>query len=85
MRFDIDLRLRDDGRPDPKPLLVPHEIKSAGVVIQDKNVMVTCALVDHLPIAVALSCRFDTPAGYPPTPKSIKHPHKQSLTCGYGV
>jgi len=29
--------------------------------MQDKNVKVTCALVDHPPIAVALSYRFDTP------------------------
>ena len=59
--FDIDLRIRDEGRPDPKPLLIPHEISSAGVVMQDKQVKVTCALVDHPPIAVALSYRFDTP------------------------
>jgi len=59
--FDIQLRKRDEGRPDPQPLLIPHEIISAGVVMQDRNVRVSCALVDHPPIAVALSYRFDTP------------------------
>lgn len=59
--YDITLRVRDEGRPDPRPLLIPHEIKSAGVVMQDENVRVTCALVDHPPVAAALSYRFDTP------------------------
>ncbi len=59
--FDIDLRIRDEGRPDPRRLLIPHEVSSPGLVMQDKNVKVTCALVDHPPIAVALSYRFDTP------------------------
>jgi ribonuclease BN (tRNA processing enzyme) len=59
--FDIALRIRDEGRPDPRSLLIPHEIKSPGLVMQDSNVKVTCALVDHPPIAVALSYRFDTP------------------------
>jgi len=59
--FDIALRMHDEGRPDPKPLLIPHEINSGGVVMQDQNVKVTCALVDHPPIKVALSYRFETP------------------------
>jgi len=60
-KFDIDLRIRDEGRPDAKSLLIPHELRSGGVVMQDGNVKVTCALVDHPPIPVALSYRFDTP------------------------
>lgn len=59
--FDVDLRIHDEGRPDPRPLLIPHEIVSAGPVMQDENVTVTCALVDHPPIKVALAYRFDTP------------------------
>lgn len=58
--FDIDIRVRDEGRQDPRPLLVPHEIVSAGIVMQDQNVKVTCALADHPPLPVALSYRFDT-------------------------
>ena len=58
--FDIDIRIRDEGRRDPRPLLVPHEIVSAGIVMQDDNVKVTCALADHPPLPVALSYRVDT-------------------------
>ena len=58
--FDIDIRVRDEGRPDPRSLLVPHEIVSAGIVMQDENVKVTCVLADHPPLPVALSYRFDT-------------------------
>jgi ribonuclease BN (tRNA processing enzyme) len=59
--FDIELRMRSEGRLDLRPLLVPHEVKSASVVMQDENVKVSCVLADHPPIAVALSYRFDTP------------------------
>ena len=58
--FDIDIRVRDEGRHDPRSLLVPHEIVSAGIVMQDENVKVTCVLADHPPLPVALSYRFDT-------------------------
>jgi ribonuclease BN (tRNA processing enzyme) len=58
--FDIDIRIRDEGRHDPRPLLIPHEIASAGTVMQDDNVKVTCVLADHPPLPVALSYRFDT-------------------------
>jgi len=57
--FDIDIRTRDESRRDPRPLLVPHEIVSAGIVMQDRNVKVTCVLADHPPLPVALSYRFD--------------------------
>lgn len=49
--------LRDESRRDPRPVLVPHEIMSAGVVMQDPNVKVTCVLADHPPLPVALSYR----------------------------
>jgi ribonuclease BN (tRNA processing enzyme) len=57
--LDIDLRTRDESRRDPRPLLVPHEIVSTGIVMQDRNVKVTCVLADHPPLPVALSYRFD--------------------------
>ncbi|MHC2332969.1 MBL fold metallo-hydrolase [Bradyrhizobium sp. USDA 4454] len=58
--FDIDIRIRDERKPDPRALLIPHEISSAGVVLQDSNVRVSCVLADHPPLPVALSYRFDT-------------------------
>jgi ribonuclease BN (tRNA processing enzyme) len=57
--FDIELRMRDEGRPDPRPMLVPHEIHSAGVVMRDENVTVTAAVVHHPPIELAFAYRFD--------------------------
>ncbi len=60
-QFDIELRMRSEGRLDLRPLLVPHEVRSAGLVMQDENVKVSCVLADHPPIEVALSYRFDTP------------------------
>jgi len=58
--FDIDIRMRDEKKPDPRKMLVPHEVTSAGVVMQDDHVKVTCVLADHPPLPVALSYRFDT-------------------------
>ena len=57
--FDIDLRIHDEGRPDPAGLLLPHEITAAGPVFKDENVTVTAALVDHPPIKTAFAYRFD--------------------------
>jgi ribonuclease BN (tRNA processing enzyme) len=58
--FDIDIRIRDEGKPDPRTMLIPHEVGAAGSVMQDDNVRVSCVLADHPPLPVALSYRFDT-------------------------
>ncbi|MET4279513.1 MULTISPECIES: hypothetical protein [unclassified Bradyrhizobium] len=42
--FDIDIRIRDEGKPDPRPMVVPHEIELAGIVMQDENVKVSLCL-----------------------------------------
>jgi len=57
--FDIDLRIHDEGRPDPARLLIAHEITGSGQVFKDENVAVTAALVDHPPIKTAFAYRFD--------------------------
>jgi ribonuclease BN (tRNA processing enzyme) len=57
--FDINLRIHDEGRPDPTPLLIPHEITGSGQVFKDDNVTVRAVLVDHPPIKVAFAYRFD--------------------------
>jgi ribonuclease BN (tRNA processing enzyme) len=58
---DIAVRTRDEGRPPLAPLLHPHEIRRAGAVMQDDRVTVTCAVVPHPLIAMALAYRFDCP------------------------
>ena len=60
---DVDIRTRiaDEGRPALADLVVPHELTEGGFVMQDENVKVTAAVVDHPPIAPALAFRFDCP------------------------
>lgn len=59
-RYDIDLRMKDEGRPPLAPLVRPHEITTAGEVFRDDRVTVTAALNDHPPIAHSFAYRFDT-------------------------
>jgi ribonuclease BN (tRNA processing enzyme) len=59
--YDIDTRIKDEGRPDLRRLVFPHEISRGGVVMEDENVRVTAALVDHPPVVPALAYRFDCP------------------------
>ena len=60
---DVDIRTRiaDEGRPALADLVFPHELTEGGFVMQDENVKVTAAVVDHPPIAPALAFRFDCP------------------------
>lgn len=59
--YDIRTRIADEGRPPLAPLIVPHELTRAGVVMRDERVTVTAALVAHPPVAPAFAYRFDTP------------------------
>ena len=58
--FDINLRIADEGRVPLAPLIQSHEITGGGIVMQDDQVKVTAALVDHPPIEQAFAYRFDT-------------------------
>lgn len=58
--FDIETRVSDEGRPPLAPLVHPHELTGGGIVLQDDNVKVTAAPVEHPPIAHAFGYRFDT-------------------------
>ncbi len=58
---DIRTRIADEGRPPLAPLIRPHELTHAGVVMQDARVKVTAALVRHPPVAPAFAYRFDCP------------------------
>jgi ribonuclease BN (tRNA processing enzyme) len=57
---DVNIRMADEGRPDPKPLLVPTEFDKPGIVYEDAKVRVTAALVNHPPIEPAFAYRFET-------------------------
>src|SRR4051812_17765143 len=58
---DIAVRMRDEGRPPLAPLIHPHEIRRAGVVMRDDLVTVTCAVVPHPLVPLAFAYRFDCP------------------------
>ena len=58
---DIRVRMRDEGRPPLAPLVHPHEISRGGAVMHDDLVTVTCAIVPHPLVPLALAYRFDCP------------------------
>jgi ribonuclease BN (tRNA processing enzyme) len=58
---DIQTRVADEGRPPLDRLIAPHEITKAGVVMQDANVKVTAAIVNHPPVTPSFAYRFDCP------------------------
>lgn len=59
-QVDIEVRVGDEGRPDPRPLVVAHEFAEPGLVMEDERVRVTAAIVPHGPIKPAFAYRFDT-------------------------
>jgi ribonuclease BN (tRNA processing enzyme) len=56
---DIDVRILDEGRVPLVPLIHPHEITHDGLVMQDDNVKVTAARVEHPLVRDAFAYRFD--------------------------
>jgi ribonuclease BN (tRNA processing enzyme) len=57
---DIDVRIADEGRVPLVPLIHAHEFREPGVVLQDENVRVMCALVRHPLVEPAFAYRFDS-------------------------
>lgn len=60
LKFDIDTRIADEGRPDPHRLITCHEFAKPGVVLQNAEVKVSTCRVRHPPITQAFAYRFDT-------------------------
>ncbi|MBV8355734.1 MAG: MBL fold metallo-hydrolase [Candidatus Eremiobacteraeota bacterium] len=59
--YDIRMRMANDGRIDPRPLFLAHDVSQAGVVMQDERVKVTALGVHHPPITPAFAYKFETP------------------------
>ena len=59
LKFDIDTRIVDEGRPDPRKLITTHEFANAGVVLQTADVKVSSCRVRHPPITQAYAYRFE--------------------------
>ncbi len=60
MKFDIDIRICDEGRPDLRKLIEPHEFDHDGLVMENADVRVTATRVRHPPVKDAFAFRFDT-------------------------
>lgn len=58
-KFDIDVRIVDEGRTDPRKLVTTHEISRPGVVLTNNDVKVSMCVVRHPPIKEAYAYRFD--------------------------
>ena len=58
-KFDIDTRMVDEGRPDPRRMLFVHEFARAGLVLKNDEVKITSCRVLHPPIAQSYAYRFD--------------------------
>lgn len=59
--YDIDARIREEGRPPLRPLVRVRECSRAGLVYSDARVKVTTTTVDHYTVKPALAYRFDMP------------------------
>lgn len=59
MKLDIDVRIEDEGRPDPRKLVFAHDINKAGIVLQNDDVKVSATLVRHPRVKQAYAYRFD--------------------------
>jgi ribonuclease BN (tRNA processing enzyme) len=61
--FDVDTRIADEGRPDPRPLLIAKDIDTDGVVLKTDDVTVTSFRTPHPPITDNFAYKFETPDG----------------------
>ena len=59
LKFDIDTRIVDEGRTNPRTLITTHEINRPGLVLTNDDVKVSACLVRHPPIKQAYAYRFD--------------------------
>src|SRR6185312_6584756 len=59
--YDIKTRMADEGRPSLEDMIAVHEVTGDGLVMQDANVKVTAALVEHPLVKPAFAYRFDCP------------------------
>jgi ribonuclease BN (tRNA processing enzyme) len=60
---DFDKRQASTGRPPFRQMITGHDITAPGLVLEDDEVRVTAAFVDHPPFEIALAYRIDTADG----------------------
>ena len=59
LKFDIETRITDEGRTDPRKQVVATDFEKQGVVLVNDDVKVTSCRVAHPPITQAYAYRFD--------------------------
>lgn len=62
-KFDVETRIADEGRPDPRKLLIAKDISGDGVVLKTDDVTVTAFRTPHPPIVDNFAYKFETPDG----------------------
>ena len=62
-KFDVETRIDDEGRPDPRKLLIAKDIAEEGIVLQTADVKVTAFRTPHPPIMDNFAYKFETPDG----------------------
>ncbi|PVB59748.1 MBL fold metallo-hydrolase [Labrenzia sp. 011] len=60
MRYDIDLRIADEGRPDLRALVTIHPLREGAVLLGEGAVTVSVLRVDHPPVTDCFALRFET-------------------------
>jgi ribonuclease BN (tRNA processing enzyme) len=61
-RFDVETRMADEGKPDPRKLLLTKDIDE-GAVLEEGRVKVTAFRTPHPPIVDNFAYKFETPDG----------------------
>lgn len=62
-RFDVETRIADEGRPDPRKLLIAKDITVDGEVLKTDDFTVTAFRTPHPPITDNFAYKFTTPDG----------------------
>jgi ribonuclease BN (tRNA processing enzyme) len=62
-KFDVETRIEDEGRPDPRKLLIAKDIAEEGIVLQTADVKVTAFRTPHPPIMDNFAYKSETPDG----------------------
>ncbi|WP_207955873.1 MBL fold metallo-hydrolase [Rubrobacter marinus] len=57
--YDIETRIADEGRVPLASLMRANEISEGGLAMENENVKVTSALVEHPPVEPSFAFRFD--------------------------
>jgi len=62
-KFDVETRIADEGRPDPRQLLIAKDIDADGEILKSDDFTVTAFRTPHPPITDNFAYKFTTPDG----------------------